>query len=291
MSNFKKMSEALSTVSSKIEKLACITGQNGVSIHIGNRIITGETTLINSGYTTFSSGCNTKKIRHTHYNNNIVIKMGVANEKTIHEFRNEITILDEIPPHPNIISVVTYNLQYSFPWIAFPRLEYDLFSLVTDIGVPSSEIACKIFRQIVKGILYLHSNGIVHRDIKPENIVVDGVWNVKIIDFGYATKIQDNVFLTRFCGTPDYAAPELLKGIPYCGKEVDIWSLGSLLYVLLEGILPFGNPYKRSEVVEYSNGIDTNIRALIESMLNTNPKLRPSIETISENKWVCVPPN
>ena len=86
---------------------------------------------------------------------------------------------------------------------------------------------------------YTHRHKIVHRDLKPENLLLDQDLNVKIADFGLSNLLEDGKFLKTSCGSPNYAAPEVIAGRVYAGPEVDIWSCGVILYVLLCGRLPF----------------------------------------------------
>ena len=97
-----------------------------------------------------------------------------------------------------------------------------------------------IFKQIVEGINYLHSNNFIHRDIKLENILIDKKnKQIKIIDFGFSVCVQSDKKLCMFCGTPSYMAPEIVSKQDYNGKFVDIWALGILLYTMLCGKFPF----------------------------------------------------
>ncbi len=99
--------------------------------------------------------------------------------------------------------------------------------------------ARRFFQQLISGIEYSHRLKIVHRDLKPENVLLDDDLNVKIADFGLSNEIKDGDFLKTSCGSPNYAAPEVIRGGLYTGPEIDVWSAGVILYVMLSGRLPF----------------------------------------------------
>ncbi|KAF9288121.1 Protein kinase [Linnemannia elongata] len=161
--------------------------------------------------------------------------------------RRESDLLKSIQ-HPNIIGfreVVETSLQMCIV------LDYaaggELFEYVADKRAIASEqdIQC-IFAQIVDAVDYLHQLNIVHRDLKLENVLLEPQTGaplrpkVKLTDFGLAKVIDmDSPLLTTRCGSEDYAAPEIILGQPYDGREADIWSLGVVLYALLVGFLPF----------------------------------------------------
>ena len=93
------------------------------------------------------------------------------------------------------------------------------------------------------GVEYCHRHNVVHRDLKPENLLLDQNLNVKIADFGLSNMMTDGEFLRTSCGSPNYAAPEVISGKLYAGPEVDIWSCGVILYALLCGTLPFDDEH------------------------------------------------
>merc|ERR1719199_1481502 len=109
-------------------------------------------------------------------------------------------------------------------------------------GLPEPE-ARRVFQQIVAGVEHCHQRGVVHRDLKPENIFMDAKGNAKIGDFGLSTNWRPGKVLTDSCGSPNYAAPELLqKQCQYEGPEVDIWASGCVLYALFSRWLPIYAP-------------------------------------------------
>ena len=122
-------------------------------------------------------------------------------------------------------------------------LEYveggELFDYVSCYGALPEDEAVRLFRQIIGGLSYCHRFNICHRDLKPENILLDSRRNIKLADFGMAALQPAGRWLNTSCGSPHYAAPEIICGKPYCGDKADIWSVGIILFAMLNGFLPF----------------------------------------------------
>jgi serine/threonine-protein kinase HSL1, negative regulator of Swe1 kinase len=122
-------------------------------------------------------------------------------------------------------------------------LEYveggELFDYVHCYGALPEEEAVRLFRQIIAGLSYCHRFNICHRDLKPENILLDSGRNVKLADFGMAALQPADRWLNTSCGSPHYAAPEIIYGRKYRGDRADIWSVGIILFAMLNGFLPF----------------------------------------------------
>jgi MAP/microtubule affinity-regulating kinase len=142
--------------------------------------------------------------------------------------------------HPNIVRL--YEV-IDTPKELYLILEYasggEIFDYLVAHGRMKEKEARKHFRQIVSAMDYCHSLHIIHRDLKAENLLLDTNLNVKIADFGFSNQFNPGQRLNTWCGSPPYAAPELFQGKEYNGPEVDIWSLGVVLYVLVCGSLPF----------------------------------------------------
>ena len=145
-------------------------------------------------------------------------------------------------------------------------------------------VAAKIFGQIVDAMKCYHRLHIAHRDLKPENLLLDDHNNIRLIDFGLANIMRDSLALKTACGSPNYAAPEVISGLSYGGAEVDIWSCGVILYAMVCGSLPFDDdhmPQLFSKIKECRYFIPQNlspaVQDLINRMLQPNPVKRISL--------------
>ena len=152
--------------------------------------------------------------------------------------------------------------------------------------------SCKFYQQIISGIEYLGKTKVAHRDLKPENLLLDSKKNIKIVDFGLSNTYFQNELLSTACGSPCYAAPEMLSGEKYNGINIDIWSSGIVLYAMLCGYLPFednDNPklYKKiiKGVFETPEFLSSNAVDLLHRILNVDPKKRYTIAQIKEHPW------
>ncbi|XP_057757265.1 SNF1-related protein kinase catalytic subunit alpha KIN10-like [Arachis stenosperma] len=152
--------------------------------------------------------------------------------------------------------------------------------------------ARKFFQQIICGVEYCHRNMVVHRDLKPDNLLLNSKGNIKIADFGFCNIMRDGHPLTTSCGSPLYAAPEVVSGKPYAGPEVDVWSCGVILYALLCAHLPFEddnvpNLFKKIKGGIYSvpRHVSDGARDLIKGMLVVDPMKRLTIPAIRQHPW------
>ncbi|KAK5164841.1 Serine/threonine-protein kinase [Saxophila tyrrhenica] len=153
--------------------------------------------------------------------------------------------------------------------------------------------ARKFGRQIASSLDYCHRNSIVHRDLKIENILISKNGDIKIIDFGLSNLFSPRNYLKTFCGSLYFAAPELLQAKQYTGPEVDVWSFGIVLYVLVCGKVPFDDqsmPQLHAKIkkgfVEYPPWLSPECRNLIARMLTTNPSERATLQDIMNHPWM-----
>ena len=168
----------------------------------------------------------------------------------------------------------------------------ELFDYIVKHGKMSEDKARRFFQQIVCAVEYCHRHKIVHRDLKPENLLLDNDLNVKIADFGLSNIMTDGNFLKTSCGSPNYAAPEVISGKLYAGPEVDVWSCGIILYVLLVGRLPFDDEFIPALFRKINSGnyhtpsfLSSGARHLIHKMLKVNPVQRITIQEIRQDAW------
>jgi len=206
--------------------------------------------------------------------------------------RREIKIL-KLFHHPHIVRL--YQV-IDTPTDIFVVTEYisggELFDYIVERGRLLEDEARKCFQQIISGVSYCHKHMVVHRDLKPENLLLDEHMHIKIADFGLSNIMKDGVFLRTSCGSPNYAAPEVISGRLYAGPEVDVWSCGVILYALLCGSLPFDdenipNLFKkiRGGIYVLPSFLSEQVRDLISKMLVTDPLSRITVDEIRKHPW------
>lgn len=224
-----------------------------------------------------------------------IIDKALLNPSSLKKLFREVTIMKMLN-HPNIVKL--YEVIDS-QRILYLVMEYasggEVFDYLVAHGRMREKEARAKFRQIVSAVQYCHQKQIIHRDLKAENLLLDSEMNIKIADFGFSNEFVPGQTLDTFCGSPPYAAPELFKGLRYEGPEVDIWSLGVILYTLVSGTLPFdGNNLKelRERVLRGKYRVpfymSTDCENLLKKFLVLNPQKRASLETIMKDKWMNV---
>ncbi|XP_036435709.1 serine/threonine-protein kinase SIK2a [Colossoma macropomum] len=217
-------------------------------------------------------------------------QLDAANLEKIYREVEIMKLLD----HPHIIKLYqvmeTKNMLYLVTEYA---KNGEIFDYLASRGRLSEADARRKFWQILSAVEYCHERGIVHRDLKAENLLLDAHMNIKIADFGFGNFFRPGEPLTTWCGSPPYAAPEVFEGQQYEGPQLDIWSMGVVLYVLVCGALPFDGPslpVLRQRVLEGRFRIPyfmtEDCEHLIRRMLVLDPAKRLSLSQIREHRWM-----
>ncbi|KAL3852250.1 hypothetical protein ACJMK2_015918 [Sinanodonta woodiana] len=165
-------------------------------------------------------------------------KMGLLGKEE--SLENEIHVLRRLK-HPNIVQLLDVFEDKNYVYLVMELVTGgELFDRIVEKGSYTEKDASNLIRQVLEAVDYMHEQGVVHRDLKPENLLyysIDEDSKIMISDFGLS-KMEDSGTMATACGTPGYVAPEVLAQKPY-GKEVDVWSIGVIAYILLCGYPPF----------------------------------------------------
>ncbi|KAM4727877.1 PAS domain-containing serine/threonine-protein kinase [Anableps anableps] len=166
----------------------------------------------------------------------------------------------------------------------------DLFEFIDMQPRLDEPLASYIFRQIVAAVFYLRTMNIIHRDIKDENIIIDKCFHIRLIDFGSAAILAPGKLFYNFCGTLEYCSPEVLQGNPYEGPELEMWSLGVLLYTLLFSENPFCDV---GEILDAKLRppfpLSPELHGVLRGLLHSNPTKRMSLDQLLLQSWISQP--
>ena len=221
-------------------------------------------------------------------------KSKIKSSRDAQYIEREISILKRLN-HYNTIKL--YNIIQNNDFI-FLIQEYisgkELLHFIEKKDNLSEKDICKLYQQIISGIEYVHEMGIAHRDLKLENILLNYKKDIKIIDFGLSNLYDRNVdeLLHSSCGSPCYAAPEMIKGIEYRGINTDIWSSGIILYLMLCKSFPFNDKnnsklYQKILAGKFSlpNNLSNEAKDIITNLLKVNPQERIKLNEIKNHPW------
>ena len=237
------------------------------------------------------------------------VKLGIHKEtgekfaiKILNKEQIKIKMKNTIFKENEIISKFNHiNVIFVFAIIEDPEnyyivMEYcktgELFDYIVAHQYLSEEESSIFFYQLINGVEYIHSKGIAHRDLKPENLLLTENNILKIIDFGLSHEFDKINFLSTKCGSPSYAAPEIIKGGKYDGFKTDIWCCGIILYAMVCGYLPFDGDNNNSlfkNIVECNPDIPDYLskecREIIKDILKEDPLERLTIDAIKKTKF------
>eukprot|EP01102_Stenamoeba_stenopodia_P007388 TRINITY_DN206_c0_g8_i1.p1 TRINITY_DN206_c0_g8~~TRINITY_DN206_c0_g8_i1.p1 ORF type:complete len:898 (-),score=181.60 TRINITY_DN206_c0_g8_i1:97-2790(-) len=222
-----------------------------------------------------------------------IIRKFMLDDNTMKLVRREINIM-KLLKHPHIIRL--YEVMETEK-LLFLIMEYasggEVLDFIVAHGRLQEPLARRFFQQIVLALEYCHARCVVHRDLKAENLLLDSDLSIKIIDFGLSNHFTPGQMMKTFCGSPTYAAPELIQKKEYCGPEADVWSLGVVLYVFVCGALPFNGHDFLSLFTKILNGdyqipdhVSPDCRDLIQRMLVVNPEFRATLDDVKNHRWL-----
>ncbi|XP_051261500.1 PAS domain-containing serine/threonine-protein kinase isoform X2 [Dicentrarchus labrax] len=203
----------------------------------------------------------------------------------------EIAILTRVQHH-NIVKVLEVFENGSYFQMVMEKHGdgLDLFEFIDMQPRLDEPLASYIFRQLVAAVFYLRTKNILHRDIKDENIIIDTCFHIRLIDFGSAAMMAPRKLFYNFCGTLEYCSPEVLQGNPYEGPELEMWSLGVLLYTLLFSENPF------CDVEEILNAklkppfpLSQDLHGVLCGLLHPDPAQRMTLDQLLLQSWISQP--
>ncbi|CAH1281161.1 unnamed protein product [Diabrotica balteata] len=228
-----------------------------------------------------------------------IIDKSQLDASNLQKVYREVDIMKRLD-HPHIIKLYqvmeTKNMIYLVSEYAS---QGEIFDYIARYGRMTEDQSRNKFWQILSAVEYCHNRNIVHRDLKAENLLLDSNNNIKIADFGFSNYYTIGGQLSTWCGSPPYAAPEVFEGKKYVGPEIDIWSLGVVLYVLVCGALPFDGCSLQALRDRVLSGrfripyfMSSDCESLIRKMLVLEPNKRYSIQQIKKHRWMQmgVPP-
>ncbi|KAI9352251.1 kinase-like domain-containing protein [Zopfochytrium polystomum] len=232
----------------------------------------------------------------------LIKKENIRNPVKRAKILREISILKSLD-HPYIVRLL--EVVETDQYIGMV-MEYasggELFEYILAHRYLKERDACRFFAQLLAGVSYIHSVGIVHRDLKLENLLLDSDRNVIITDFGFANRCRSgdvDILMQTSCGSPCYAAPELVVSEGYAGEAADIWSCGVILYAMLSGYLPFDddpeNPdgdninllykYILETSLEFPDHISEDAKSLLSRMLVPDPRYRAKMPEVISHRF------
>lgn len=284
-----------------------INTQTKTKKHIGNRDteIDTETDVANNRENNEREAADVS-IKKTDINRSIVAIKLISHRQSAANFttkflRREVDVVRSIS-HRNIVE--TKEILCSPDNATYIITEYsvrgDLLNYICLRGALSEKLSKSYFSDMISAIEYLHGIDVAHRDIKCENLLVHtdptdktGKTTIlKIADFGFSREIFDNQVSTTFCGSPAYAAPEIIQGKAYNPRLTDVWSCGVVLYIMVNASMPFddGNlnelllqqnsPLRRVDV-----GINEDLHLFMQGLMTVDPKKRSTLDTMKHAKW------
>jgi len=213
----------------------------------------------------------------------IVPRASLSSKELQDRFESEIRINQQLH-HDGIVQIVDlFSDQFNY----YVFMEFcpngELFKFICDSTRLKEDQSKILLKQVLEALAYLHSLGVAHRDLKPENLLFDPYSRLKISDFGLSRFVASNGLVNTPCGSPCYASPECVSGLPYDGRKSDMWSLGVILYAMVTGNLPWTKRNQEALFKQIRNGeytipsyLSSECSDLIKSLMCIDPNKRLS---------------
>ncbi|KAK6795211.1 hypothetical protein RDI58_008664 [Solanum bulbocastanum] len=217
----------------------------------------------------------------------------------IEDVRREVAIMSSLPDHPNIVKLrATYEDNEAVHLVMELCEGGELFDRIVARGHYSERAAAGVARTVAEVVRMCHANGVMHRDLKPENFLFANKKEhsvLKAIDFGLSVFFKPGERFSEIVGSPYYMAPEVLKR--NYGPEVDIWSAGVILYILLCGVPPFWAETEQGVALSILRGVidfkrepwpqvSEKAKSLVRQMLEPDPKKRLTAQQVLDHPWI-----
>ncbi|KAG2212534.1 hypothetical protein INT45_009252 [Circinella minor] len=219
----------------------------------------------------------------------------LSSTSVAHTVERELAILQLIH-HPHLITLKQVLQDSDYVYFVTEYVDGgELYHVLAGQGRLVESEARVLFIQLATAVAWCHTHHICHRDLKPENILIDRDKKVlKVADFGMATIQPSESLLKTSCGSPHYASPEIVRGKPYLGFAVDVWSCGVILYVLLTGRFPFDDDHVPRLLAKIKSGrhrklpgyLSSSVKNLIRRMLILDPTKRITMSEIISHPWI-----
>ncbi|XP_071180268.1 serine/threonine-protein kinase MARK2-like [Mytilus edulis] len=230
----------------------------------------------------------------------VISKTAVPNEFLVKFLPREVENHTQMPEHPHVVRIFDHYHTHDHVYLV---MEYccngDLLDLINKhIGTNQKgigeELSRKLFRQLCEALQHIHMNGVVHRDLKCENVLLDENMNAKLTDFGFSAAVDDpRALLRTSCGSYAYTAPEVIKNKPYEGFKSDVWSLGIILFAMINGRLPFNDAQMlemdedmKMQRLRFERSSSFDCMVLIRKLLQYQPTERPLLDDILNDPWI-----
>ncbi|XP_017351746.1 PAS domain-containing serine/threonine-protein kinase isoform X2 [Ictalurus punctatus] len=237
--------------------------------------------------------CNEQEVVVKFIRKSRVVEECWVEDPELGQVTQEVAILARLH-HSNIVKVLEVFENENFFQMVMEKHGdgLDLFEFIDMQPRLDEPLASYIFRQLVSAVTYLRGKGILHRDIKDENVIIDTEFHIRLIDFGSATLLEPGKLFHTFCGTLEYCSPEVLQGNPYKGPELEMWSLGVLVYTLLFSENPFCSVEETIQAkLNIPCDISTDLYRLLAGLLHREPSERMTLEELLQEPWIRQPIN